>query len=108
MEDDHRPFARAAQLLEDIARGPPRETVCLSDDTSRRKVQSVRADSSAWPISCATTLQGTPFSCAHDEEVRSSGAPRPRRRGVQPYDGPLVGRSDDVIARAHREKTGVT
>ena len=48
MGDDHRTFARAAQLLEDIAgRHPTRDGLPLSDDNSRRKVQNVREDSSA-------------------------------------------------------------
>ena len=47
MGDDHRPFARAAQLVEDIAGRPPtRDGPRLSDDNSRGKVQNVRLDSS--------------------------------------------------------------
>ena len=45
--DDHRPFADAAQLLENIVAGRRRETVSRSDDNSRRRVQNVRGDSAA-------------------------------------------------------------
>src|SRR5262249_1961350 len=45
MGADHRPFARAAQLLEDMRAVRRRETVHRSDDNSRRKVQNVRGGS---------------------------------------------------------------
>jgi hypothetical protein len=57
MEDDHRPFARRAQLLDDIAAVRRRETVRRRDENSRRKVQIVREDS--WADSSGDVDHGT-------------------------------------------------
>jgi len=70
MGDDHRTFARAAQLLEDIAgRHPTRDGRPLSDDNSRRKVQNVREDSSA-------TRQEVPQAGRHLVHVCGGRDPR--------------------------------
>ena len=80
--DDRRPFARADQILEDLAGRPPASTGCPQRGQLARTAQNVRADSSA--------ASYDPFREAFSESATRDRIQGMHTRKVQVKNGRLV------------------